>query len=171
VVGTLMSNLGFEQALTRAGVALERAPVGDRYVLERMNEKGWLLGGENSGHLLCLDKHTTGDAIVAALAVLRALNGHKATLAQAAAPVTLFPQRLINVRMPKGFDWKASTAIRAAEADARKALGSSGRILLRPSGTEPVLRVMVEALDRPTADGCAERVADSIRTTFAAAAD
>ena len=171
VVGTLMSNLGFEQALTRAGVALERAPVGDRYVLERMNEKGWLLGGENSGHLLCLDKHTTGDAIVAALAVLRALNGHKATLAQAAAPVTLFPQRLINVRMPKGFDWKASTAIRAAEADARTALGSSGRILLRPSGTEPVLRVMVEALDRPTADACAERVADSIRTTFAAAAD
>jgi len=171
VVGTLMSNLGFEQALTRAGVALERAPVGDRYVLERMNEKGWLLGGENSGHLLCLDKHTTGDAIVAALAVLRALNGHKATLAQAAAPVTLFPQRLINVRMPKGFDWKASTAIRGAEADARTALGSNGRILLRPSGTEPVLRVMVEALDRPTADACAERVADSIRTTFAAAAD
>ena len=171
VVGTLMSNLGFEQALARAGVALERAPVGDRYVLERMNEKGWLLGGENSGHLLCLDKHTTGDAIVAALAVLRALNGHKVTLAQAAAPVTLFPQRLINVRMPKGFDWKASTAIRAAEADARTALGSSGRILLRPSGTEPVLRVMVEALDRPTADACAERVADSIRTTFAAAAD
>ncbi len=171
VVGTLMSNLGFEQALARAGVALERAPVGDRYVLERMNEKGWLLGGENSGHLLCLDKHTTGDAIVAALAVLRALNGHKTTLAQAAAPVTLFPQRLINVRMPKGFDWKASTAIRAAEADARTALGSSGRILLRPSGTEPVLRVMVEALDRPTADACAERVADSIRTTFAAAAD
>ena len=171
VVGTLMSNLGFEQALTRAGVALERAPVGDRYVLERMNEKGWLLGGENSGHLLCLDKHTTGDAIVAALAVLRALNGRKVTLAQAAAPVTLFPQRLINVRMPKGFDWKASTAIRGAEADARTALGSNGRILLRPSGTEPVLRVMVEALDRPTADACAERVADSIRTTFAAAAD
>ena len=171
VVGTLMSNLGFEQALARAGVALERAPVGDRYVLERMNEKGWLLGGENSGHLLCLDKHTTGDAIVAALAVLRALNGRKTTLAQAAAPVTLFPQRLINVRMPKGFDWKASTAIRAAEADARTALGSSGRILLRPSGTEPVLRVMVEALDGPTADACAERVADSIRTTFAAAAD
>jgi phosphoglucosamine mutase len=171
VVGTLMSNLGFEQALARAGVALERAPVGDRYVLERMNEKGWLLGGENSGHMLCLDKHTTGDAIVAALAVLRALNGHKATLAQAAAPVTLFPQRLINVRMPKGFDWKASTAIRGAEADARAALGGNGRILLRPSGTEPVLRVMVEALDRPTADACAERVADSIRTTFAAAAD
>jgi phosphoglucosamine mutase len=130
-----------------------------------MKEKGWLLGGENSGHLLCLDKHTTGDSIVAALAVLRALNGQKTTLAQAAAAVTLFPQRLINVRMPKGFDWKGSMAIRAAEADARTALGSSGRILLRPSGTEPVLRVMVEAADRPTADTCA-RVADSISATL-----
>jgi phosphoglucosamine mutase len=103
--------------------------------------------------------------------VLRALNGQKTTLAQAAAAVTLFPQRLINVRMPKGFDWKGSMAIRAAEADARTALGSSGRILLRPSGTEPVLRVMVEATDRPTADTCAQRVADSISATFAAAAD
>ena len=171
VVGTLMSNLGFEHALTRAGIALERAPVGDRYVLERMNEKGWQLGGENSGHILCLDKHTTGDAIVAALAVLRALHGQHTTLAGAAAAVTLFPQRLINVRMPKGFDWKSSAAIRAAEADARGALGSAGRILLRPSGTEPVLRVMVEAEDRLTADVCAQRVADSITATFAAAAD
>ena len=171
VVGTQMSNLGFEQALTRAGVALERAAVGDRYVLEKMQEKGWQLGGENSGHLLCLDKHTTGDAIVAALAVLRALDGRKTSLTAAAAPVTLFPQRLINVRMPKGFDWKGSAAIRAVEADARAALGSAGRILLRPSGTEPVLRVMVEAEDRKTADACAQRVADSIAATLAAAAD
>ncbi len=167
VVGTLMSNLGFEQALGRAGITLERAPVGDRYVLERMNEKGWLLGGENSGHLLCLDKHTTGDAIIAALAVLRALNGRTTSLAAATAPVTLFPQRLINVKLPKGFDWKASAEIRAAEADARAALGERGRILLRPSGTEPVLRVMVEAADRITADGCAQRVADSIAATLA----
>jgi len=167
VVGTLMSNLGFEQALGRAGITLERAPVGDRYVLERMNEKGWLLGGENSGHLLCLDKHTTGDAIVAALAVLRALNGRTTSLAAATAPVTLFPQRLINVKLPKGFDWKASAEIRAAEANARAALGERGRILLRPSGTEPVLRVMVEAADRMTADGCAQRVADSIAATLA----
>ena len=171
VVGTLMTNLGFEQALAKAGVALERAAVGDRYVLERMIEKGWQLGGENSGHLLCLDKHTTGDAIIAALAVLRALNGRTIALADAAAAVTLFPQRLINVRMPKGFDWKASTAIRAAEANARDVLGSAGRILLRPSGTEPVLRVMVEAADRAMADSCAQRVADSIAATFAAAAD
>jgi len=171
VVGTLMSNLGFEQALQKAGVMLERAAVGDRYVLERMNEKGWHLGGENSGHLICLDKHTTGDGIVAALAVLRALNGGMTTLQAAASPVTLFPQRLINVRMPKGFDWKASATIRAAEADAREALGVAGRILLRPSGTEPVLRVMVEAADRAMADGCAQRVADSIAATFASAAD
>jgi phosphoglucosamine mutase len=169
VVGTQMSNLGFEQALGRAGITLERAAVGDRYVLERMNEKGWLLGGENSGHLLCLDKHTTGDAIIAALAVLRALNGRTISLASATAPVTLFPQRLINVKLPKGFDWKGSAAIRAAEADARTALGERGRILLRPSGTEPVLRVMVEAADRTIADGCAQRVADSIAATLAAA--
>jgi len=169
VVGTLMSNLGFEQALLRAGITLERAPVGDRYVLERMTEKGWTLGGENSGHLLCLDKHSTGDAIIAALAVLRALNGRTTSLATATAPVTLFPQRLINVKLPKGFDWKGSAAIRAAEADARAALGERGRILLRPSGTEPVLRVMVEAADRTMADGCAQRVADSIAATLAAA--
>ena len=160
VVGTLMSNLGFEQALARAGIALER-----------MIEKKWQLGGENSGHLLCLDKHTTGDAIVAALAVLRALNERDATLAAAAAPVTLFPQRLINVRLPKGFDWKGSAAIRAAEADARASLGQGGRILLRPSGTEPVLRVMVEAADRGDADRCAQRGADSIAATLATAAD
>jgi phosphoglucosamine mutase len=171
VVGTLMSNLGFEQALQRAGVALERAPVGDRYVLERMNDKGWLLGGENSGHLLCLDKHTTGDAIIAALAVLRALIGQGTTLADAAAPVTMYPQRLINVRIPKGFDWKANAAIRAAEGEARAALGNAGRILLRPSGTEPVLRVMVEAADRSTADACAERVAKSIAATVPEAGD
>jgi len=171
VVGTLMSNLGFEQALARAGIALERAAVGDRYVLERMIEKKWQLGGENSGHLLCLDKHTTGDAIIAALAVLRALQEKGATLAAASAPVTLFPQRLINVRLPKGFDWKGSAAIRAAEADARASLGAGGRILLRPSGTEPVLRVMVEAADRGTADRCAQRVADSIAATLAVAAD
>jgi len=171
VVGTLMSNLGFEQALKMSGIVLERAAVGDRYVLEKMNEKKWQLGGENSGHLICLDKHTTGDAIVAALAVLRALNGKKTTLAAAASPVSLFPQRLINVRMPKGFDWKGSATIRAAEADAREMLGAAGRILLRPSGTEPVLRVMVEAADRSMADSCAQRVADRIAATFAAAAD
>ena len=166
VVGTLMTNLGFEQALAREGIALERAAVGDRYVLERMQANGWQLGGENSGHLLCLDKHTTGDAIVAALAVLRALVEQKKTLDEATRGVLLCPQRLINVRVPKGYDWRGDAAIRAAETDARAALGSTGRILLRPSGTEPVLRVMVEAADRPTADAFAQRVANSITATL-----
>src|SRR5581483_4802392 len=104
VVGTLMTNLGFEQARSRQGIPLERAPVGDRYVLERMLAKGWQLGGENSGHLLCLDKHTTGDGIIAALAVLRALVEQQRTLAEATRDLQLFPQRLINVRVPRGYD-------------------------------------------------------------------
>jgi len=167
VVGTLMSNLGLEQALARGGIALERAPVGDRYVLERMNAKGWQLGGENSGHLLCLDKHTTGDAIIAALAVLRALVEQRCTLAQATRGVELCPQRLISVRMPKGYDWKASVAIRAAQEDTVAALGATGRVLLRASGTEPVLRVMVEAHEAALADKHAQALADVIAQVVA----
>jgi phosphoglucosamine mutase len=162
VVGTLMSNLGFEQALTRMGIRLTRANVGDRYVLEQMQQRGWQLGGENSGHLICLDKHTTGDAIVAALAVLRALIEQRTTLAEATEPVTLFPQRLINVPVQRGWDWRASTAVTSAERVAVASLGAAGRVLLRSSGTEPVLRVMVEARERALADAHAETLAHAI---------
>ena len=162
VVGTLMSNLGFEQALSHAGIALLRAKVGDRYILEELVEHGWQLGGENSGHLICLDKHTTGDAIVAALAVLRALIEQKCTLAQAADAVELFPQRLINVPVQRGWDWRANASVIKAERSAIAALGAAGRVLLRPSGTEPVLRVMVEARERALADEHAERLAQAI---------
>jgi phosphoglucosamine mutase len=162
VVGTQMSNLGFEQALARRGIPLERAPVGDRYVLEKMQEKGWILGGENSGHIICLDKHTTGDAIVAALAVLRALLEQDATLEEATADAPLFPQRLINVPIRRGFDWKADATIRSAERNALSVLDGSGRVLLRPSGTEPVLRVMVEAREARTADDVAREIADAV---------
>ncbi|HEY5366503.1 MAG TPA: phosphoglucosamine mutase [Casimicrobiaceae bacterium] len=162
VVGTQMTNLGFEQALARAGIALERAKVGDRYVLERMVEKSWRLGGENSGHLICLDKHTTGDAIVAALAVLRALIERKTTLAEATATLSLFPQHLINVPLRRGVDWRADGEVAKAERAAVSALGSTGRVLLRPSGTEPVLRVMVEARDAALAQSHAQSLAETI---------
>jgi phosphoglucosamine mutase len=162
VVGTLMSNFGFEQALSRSKISFARAPVGDRYVLETMQQKGWILGGENSGHIICLDKHTTGDAIVAALAVLRALREQNTTLAAATADAALFPQRLINVPIRNGFDWRASDAIRCAEQEAVVILHGSGRVLLRPSGTEPVLRVMVEAREAHVADRCAQGIADVV---------
>jgi phosphoglucosamine mutase len=167
IVGTLMSNLGLEQALAREGIVLERAAVGDRYVLERLHEKRWILGGENSGHLICLDKHTTGDAIVSALAVMRALVERRATLAEAADGIKLFPQRLINVPLPKGYDWKGNEGIRVAQAGTIAALGDAGRVLLRPSGTEPVLRVMVEAREASIADEQAKMLADAISAATA----
>ncbi len=162
VVGTLMSNLGFEQALADLGIALERAPVGDRYVLEKLVDRGWHVGGENSGHIICLDKHTTGDAIIAALQVLTALRRGQTTLEEATRPVVLFPQRLINVRIERGFDWVGNDPIRVARADAEKALGRDGRVLLRASGTEPVLRVMVEARSADQAATVAKTLADAV---------
>ncbi len=162
VVGTLMSNLGFEQALLHEGIRLARAKVGDRYVLEQLRAQGWLLGGENSGHIICLDKHTTGDAIVAALAVLRALIEQDKTLAGATAAVTMFPQRLINVPVRRGWDWNGNAAVVDAERAAVTALGDAGRVLLRPSGTEPVVRVMVEARDAGLADAHAQSLAEAI---------
>ena len=136
--------------------------MGDRYVLERMQDKKWILGGENSGHIICLDKHTTGDAIVAALAVLRALREQETTLAMATADAPLFPQRLINVPIRKGFDWRLSDSIRRAEREAIAELDGSGRVLLRPSGTEPVLRVMVEAREAEAAERCAKGIAAAV---------
>ncbi len=162
VVGTLMSNLGFEQALARDGIALVRANVGDRHVLEQLRARGWMLGGENSGHLICLDKHTTGDAIVAALAVLRALLEQGKSLAQATAGLTMFPQRLINVPVRRGWDWQTSDVVTKAQQHAVRALGDAGRVLLRPSGTEPVLRVMVEARDTRLAETHAQALAEVI---------
>ncbi len=162
VVGTQMTNLGFEQALARAGVELVRAKVGDRYVLEQLVQRRWQLGGENSGHLICLDKHTTGDGIVAALAVLRALIEQGIGLAEATAAVPLFAQRLINVPIRRGWDYKDSSVVKQAESAAIASLGDSGRVLLRPSGTEPVLRVMVEARERALAEQHAQSLAEVI---------
>jgi phosphoglucosamine mutase len=163
VVGTLMSNLGFEHALARLGIPFARAKVGDRYVLEVMQEKNWPLGGENSGHIICLDKHTTGDGIIAALQVLAALRANDDTLAHACADLTMYPQKLINVRIAAGFDWKSDPGIKTAAAGAEKALDGQGRVLLRPSGTEPVLRVMVEGSDGSLVTAQAESIAAAVR--------
>ena len=168
VAGTLMSNLGFEHALGRLGIALGRASVGDRYVLEMMQDKGWQLGGENSGHIICLDRHTTGDGIIAALQVLAALRSANETLAEASSDMTLYPQQLINVRMPPGFDWAADAGITAAVKAAEATLDGKGRVLLRPSGTEPLLRVMVEGRESAVVLGQAEAIAGAVRQAFGA---
>lgn len=161
-VGTLMTNLGVEVALRALGVPLVRAKVGDRYVLEELNARGWLLGGEGSGHLLALDHHTTGDGIVSSLQVFKAIRRSGRTLADLLAEVSLYPQTLINVRLEPGRDWKTSTALAAEQARVHAELGDGGRVLIRPSGTEPVVRVMVEAHDAVVAEGCARRLADAL---------
>jgi len=136
--------------------------VGDRYVLETMQEHGWLLGGEGSGHLLCLDKHTTGDGIVSALHVLSALKRAEQSLAQMTADISLYPQVLINVKIPAGFDWKSNPGMQAEKDAVEKALGESGRVLIRPSGTEPLIRIMVEAEQAAMAQAMAQRIADKV---------
>ena len=163
VVGTLMTNMAVELALRELGVELVRAKVGDRYVLEELAARGWLLGGEGSGHLLALDKHTTGDGIVSALQVLQAVRTGGRSLTQWLAPVTLFPQVLINVRVAAGSDHRSNARLAAAQRAVEAELGATGRVLIRASGTEPVLRVMVEARDAALAQACGERLADAAK--------
>jgi phosphoglucosamine mutase len=167
VAGTVMTNLGFENAMAKLGVPFGRAKVGDRYVLELMREKGWPLGGENSGHIICLDKHTTGDGIVSALQVLRAMRESRRSLAELTAELVMYPQILLNVEVPRGFDWKAHAAISKAQDAAEKSLNGRGRVLLRPSGTEPVLRVMVEGEPREAIESAAKSIADVVRSAAA----
>ncbi|MEN7526524.1 phosphoglucosamine mutase [Cupriavidus sp. DL-D2] len=162
-VGTLMTNMAVELALKRQGVEFVRAKVGDRYVLEELNKRGWQLGGEGSGHLLCLDRHTTGDGIVSALQVLAALRRSGKTLSQLLDGVSLFPQTLINVRVEKGFDWESHAGLSAARAQVEPELEGRGRVLIRASGTEPVVRVMVEAEQVETAERAAQTLANALR--------
>jgi phosphoglucosamine mutase len=168
VAGTLMTNLAFEKAMARLGVAFGRAKVGDRYVLEMMREKDWELGGENSGHLICLDKHTTGDGIVSSLQVLHAIRESGKTLAELTRDLVMYPQVLLNVTVPKGFDWKKHPSIKSAQADAERSLDGKGRVLLRPSGTEPVLRVMVEGEPRDAIESAAKSIARAVKTAASA---
>jgi len=163
VVGTLMTNMAVELALKDKDVELVRAKVGDRYVLEELEKRGWLLGGEGSGHLLALDKHTTGDGLVSALQVLQACVRTGQTLAELLADLTLFPQTLVNVRLQPGQDWKANTQLPQTTKAVEVELGNNGRVLIRASGTEPLVRVMVEARDAAQAQACAERIAATLR--------
>ena len=163
VVGTQMTNLGLEHALEKLAVPFTRAKVGDRYVLEMLHERGWHLGGENSGHIVFLDKHTTGDGIVSALLVLDALAEAGTTLDQAAADMKMYPQVLINVKVKERFDFAAHRTVQQALADAERDLDGSGRVLLRASGTEPLIRVMVEGDARAKVQHWAETIAEAVR--------
>ena len=170
IVGTLMSNLGLEQALAAHNIPFARAAVGDRYVLGLLGEQGWEVGGEASGHILCLDKSSTGDGIIAALQVLAALKESGKTLGQLKSGMTLYPQSLVNVRMQRRFDLKASAQVTRAVAEAERELGSQGRVVLRPSGTEPVVRVMVEGRDPAQVEALTRRLADCVRNAAEEAA-
>ncbi|MDO4794733.1 MAG: phosphoglucosamine mutase [Brachymonas sp.] len=162
VAGTLMSNMGIEAALARQNIELVRAKVGDRHVLEALQQRGWQIGGESSGHILVLDKHSTGDGIISALQVLQAVVRSGQSMAKMLAGAELYPQTMINVRLPAGTDWQALPGLQAAIAAAEQALGADGRVLIRPSGTEPVLRVMVEARDAKQSQHWAEQIAQQV---------
>ena len=163
VVGTLMTNMAVELAIKSQGVQFVRARVGDRYVLEELEKNGWNLGGEGSGHLLALDKHTTGDGLVSALQILQACVRSGKSMAELLTGVALFPQTLINVRLAPGQDWKSNAALQEATKQVETELGNAGRVLIRASGTEPLVRVMVEARDAQQALQCAERIANTLK--------
>jgi phosphoglucosamine mutase len=163
VVGTLMTNMAVELALKAKNIEFIRSKVGDRYVLEALEEKNWLLGGEGSGHLLALDKHTTGDGLISALQVLQACVATGKTMAALLSDVVLFPQVLINVRLAKDQQWQDSPLLAKATQEVEAELADKGRVLIRASGTEPLVRVMVEARDLQAAERCAEKIAATLR--------
>jgi len=162
VVGTVMSNLGLEHALRDMGVDFKRAAVGDRYVLELLRQENWVLGGESSGHIICLDKTTTGDGTVSALQVLAAVVQSGRTLHELKSGMKKYPQVLVNVRMEKKFDIANNELIRKSVRDAEARLADTGRVLLRPSGTEPLVRVMVEGQDQQLVQSLAQEIASAV---------
>jgi phosphoglucosamine mutase len=162
-----MTNYALEKLLEERGIPFERARVGDRYVLERLQSLGWVLGGENSGHLICLDRHTTGDASIAALEILSALQRHSVGLAEWLSELRRYPQILINVPLRPGADPLQSSRVNEETLRIEAELKGHGRVLLRPSGTEPIIRVMVEAEDNALAKSLAEELATTIRTVLA----
>jgi len=165
VVGTLMTNLAVENAIKGLGIGFERANVGDRYVLELLKQKGWIIGGEGSGHLLCLDQHSTGDGTIAALQVLAAMSQSKKSLSQLLDSVKIFPQILLNIKFKAGYDWKSDSALKSKISQVEGDLKGTGRVLIRASGTEPVLRIMVEAQDSNVAKSSAKSIAELVPIT------
>ncbi len=170
VVGTLMSNLGLEQALDSLDIPFARSAVGDRYVMRELLKRGWSLGGESSGHIICLDKTTTGDGIVSALQALSAISSSQSSLAELISKLNKYPQSMVNVRIADSADLAGSDRVQKAVADVESKLGSKGRVLLRPSGTEPVVRVMVEGEDAAEVRTLAEELAEVVEKEVGAAA-
>jgi len=167
VVGTVMSNMGLELALREQGIDFRRAAVGDRHVLAMLKEAGGMIGGETSGHIMCLDRSTTGDALIAALQVLAVMQRSGQSLAQLAAGMPRLPQVMLNVRVAQRFEPQSVPAVAAAVAEVERRLAGDGRVVLRASGTEPLIRVMVEARDADVTRACAEHIAAAVRAASA----